>query len=147
MSYDLPSYEGWDCPTCMRPMEKEDDHECNTCGLNASEHLSVTSLCRILREVSGREAALIVERDKLKRMLELQQKISVEAVIELEARTAQRDAEHALADRLHGALDALGYNLAFAGNTLIGGLRERVTAMRAIALPALTAWKEARSEV
>ena len=54
--------------------------------------------------------------------------------------------ERALADRLHGALDALDYNLAFAGNTLIGGLRERVTAMRAIALPALTAWKEARSE-
>ena len=69
MSYDLPSYEGWDCPTCMRPMEKEDDHECSTCGLNASEHLSVTSLCRILRDVSGREAALIVERDKLNSLL------------------------------------------------------------------------------
>lgn len=55
-------------------------------------------------------------------------------------------AERALADRLHGALDALDYNLAFAGNTLIGGLRERVTAMRAIALPAIEAWKEARSE-
>ena len=54
--------------------------------------------------------------------------------------------ERALADRLHGALDALDYNLAFAGNTLIGGLRERVTAMRAIALPAIEAWKEARSE-
>jgi len=54
--------------------------------------------------------------------------------------------ERALADRLHGALDALDYNLAFAGNTLIGGLRERVTAMRAIALPAIDAWKESRSE-
>jgi hypothetical protein len=58
----------------------------------------------------------------------------------------QLAAERALADRLHGALDALDFNLAFAGNTLIGGLRERVTAMRAIALPALDAWKEARSE-
>ena len=54
--------------------------------------------------------------------------------------------ERDLADRLHGALDALDYNLAFAGNTLIGGLRERVTAMRAIALPSIEAWKEARSE-
>ena len=61
MSYDLPSYEGWDCPTCMRPMEKEDEHECSTCGLNASEHISVTAMCRILREVSGREAALTVK--------------------------------------------------------------------------------------
>jgi hypothetical protein len=52
--------------------------------------------------------------------------------------------QRALADRLHGALDALDYNLAFAENTLIGGLRERVTAMRAIALPAIAAWKEAR---
>ena len=69
MSHDLPSYEGWDCPTCMRPMEKEDDHECSTCGLNASEHLSVTSLCRILREVSEREAKLTVERDKLNCLL------------------------------------------------------------------------------
>ena len=70
MSYDLPSYEGWDCPTCMRPMEKEDEHECSTCGLNASEHLRVTSLCRILREVSGREAALIVENAKLKEKIQ-----------------------------------------------------------------------------
>ena len=58
----------------------------------------------------------------------------------------ERDTERALADRLHGALDALDYNLAFAGNTLIGGLRERVTAMRAIALPALAAWKESRQD-
>lgn len=139
MSYDLPSYEGWDCPTCMRPMEKEDDHECNTCGLNASEHLSVTSLCRILREVSGREAALIVERDKLKRMLELQQKISVEAVIELEARTAQRDAEHALADRL---AEVLEYYYSEDSRHHISSNRSYARA----AWNALTAWKEARSE-
>ena len=65
---------------------------------------------------------------------------------DLDRLEAELDFERALADRLHGALDALDYNLAFAGNTLIGGLRERVTAMRAIALPAIAAWKEARSE-
>lgn len=55
-------------------------------------------------------------------------------------------AERALADRLHGALDALDYNLAFAENTAHGSLGEKITAMRAIALPAIEAWKEARSE-
>jgi hypothetical protein len=68
------------------------------------------------------------------------------ALTDIETLERERDAERALADRLHGALDALDYNLAFAGNTLIGGLRERVTAMRAIALPSIEAWKEARSE-
>ncbi len=68
------------------------------------------------------------------------------ALPDIESLERELQAERALADRLHGALDALDYNLAFAGNTLIGGLRERVTAMRAIALPALAAWKEARND-
>lgn len=54
--------------------------------------------------------------------------------------------ERALADRLHGALDALDYNLAFAENTAHGSLGEKITAMRSIALPSIEAWKEARSE-
>lgn len=55
-------------------------------------------------------------------------------------------AERALSDRLHGALDALDYNLAFAENTAHGSLGEKITAMRAIALPAIEAWKEARND-
>ena len=56
------------------------------------------------------------------------------------------DRERALADRLHGALDALDYNLAFAENTAHGSIREKITIMRSIALPAINEWKEARSE-
>ena len=56
------------------------------------------------------------------------------------------NSERALADRLHGALDALDYNLAFAENTAHGSLGEKITAMRAIALPAIEAWKEARND-
>ena len=83
---------------------------------------------------------LEIDRDEQRRLLVMSGERECDIRGELQR-------ERALADRLHGALDALDYNLAFAGNTLIGGLRERVTAMRAIALPALTAWKEARSEV
>jgi predicted nucleic acid-binding Zn-ribbon protein len=50
-------------------MQEQYDSECATCGLMASEHIGVTSICKILRAVSNREASLIVERDKLKREL------------------------------------------------------------------------------
>jgi hypothetical protein len=35
----------------------------------ASEHISVTSMCKVLRAVSNRESSLIVEKDKLTREL------------------------------------------------------------------------------
>ena len=54
--------------------------------------------------------------------------------------------ERALADRLHGVLDALDYNLAFAGNAVHGSIRDKITIMRSIALPAINEWKESRSE-
>ena len=62
--------EHFDCPTCSIPMPEQYDYECATCGLMASEHISVTSMCKVLRAVSNREASLIVERDKLKRELD-----------------------------------------------------------------------------
>jgi hypothetical protein len=46
------------------------DYECGCCGRPASEHIRVTSLCRILRETQQRENALIVENKKLKDQLE-----------------------------------------------------------------------------
>lgn len=75
--------DSWECPTCLQPFPPHHDYECGTCEAKASEHLRVTAMCRLLREVSGREAALIVERDKLKQQL---------------------SAERALADRLAEAL-------------------------------------------
>lgn len=76
--------DSWECPTCLQPFPPHHDYECGTCEAKASEHLRVTAMCRLLREVSGREAALIVERDKLKQQL---------------------SAERALADRLAGLLE------------------------------------------
>lgn len=57
--------EAWECPTCLRPMPEEHDYECGTCEAKASEHLRVTTLCKLLRASQDRESALIVQRDRL----------------------------------------------------------------------------------
>lgn len=46
------------------------DYECPACGRMASEHISPTSICKILYETRAREAALVVENKKLKALLE-----------------------------------------------------------------------------
>jgi hypothetical protein len=61
--------EAWDCPTCLRPMPEEHDYECGTCEAKASEHLRVTTLCRLLRETQRRESSLIVENKRLKEQI------------------------------------------------------------------------------
>ena len=47
-----------------------DDYECSSCGRMASEHISATSICKIMYETRAREAALIVENKRLKAQLE-----------------------------------------------------------------------------
>lgn len=58
----------WDCPTCLRPMPPEKDYECSTCESRVSHHISVTSMCKIMRSALDREASLKVE---VKRLLKL----------------------------------------------------------------------------
>jgi hypothetical protein len=57
--------DAWECPTCLQPFHPHHDYECGTCETKASEHLRVTTLCRLLRETQRRESSLIVARDKL----------------------------------------------------------------------------------
>lgn len=59
-----------ECPTCKQDWIADTDYECTACGRPASEHISVTSVCRILYETRAREASLIVERDELKDQLD-----------------------------------------------------------------------------
>ncbi len=59
-----------ECPTCKQDWVADTDYECIACGRPASEHISVTSVCRILYETRARESALIVENKKLKDQLE-----------------------------------------------------------------------------
>lgn len=61
--------EAWECPTCLRPMPEDHDYECGTCEAKASEHLRVTTLCRLLRETQRRESSLIVENKRLKEQI------------------------------------------------------------------------------
>lgn len=61
--------DGWECPTCLRPMTDEHDYECGTCEAKASEHLRVTTLCKLLRETQRRESCLIAENNRIKSQL------------------------------------------------------------------------------
>jgi hypothetical protein len=54
----------WDCPTCGRPTPTEIDVECH-CGMTASHHVSISTMCKRLREAQQRESALIVRNKKL----------------------------------------------------------------------------------
>lgn len=83
--------EHFDCPTCSIPMPEQYDYECATCGMMASEHIGVTSMCKVLRAVSNREASLIVERDKLKRELDEAREQRDRLARELAAVTEERD--------------------------------------------------------
>ena len=100
-----------DCPTCSRPMLSEHDYECATCGVMASEHISVTSMCKVLRAVTNRESALIVANRELQdevneQCLLLGKSSERECVLRgrLEQLQRKRDVDHAIATKLAEAL-------------------------------------------
>jgi hypothetical protein len=65
-----PDDDFWDCPTCLRPMPVERDYDCGCCGGRASHHISITSMCKIMRSVLDRETALKVEVNRLNAALD-----------------------------------------------------------------------------
>lgn len=54
-----------ECPTCTQDWVANTDYECGCCGRPASEHIRVTSLCRILRETQQREHKARALADRL----------------------------------------------------------------------------------
>lgn len=54
-----------ECPTCLQDWVANTDYECGCCGRPASEHIKVTSLCRILRETQQREHKARALADRL----------------------------------------------------------------------------------
>jgi hypothetical protein len=69
---EIPESELWECSTCKQPHPLETDYECASCGMLASEHISVTAMCRIIREWQSRAysaelklARIERERDRL----------------------------------------------------------------------------------
>ena len=104
-------YEGWDCPTCLQPFPPHHDYECGTCEAKASEHLRVTTMCKLLRETQRRENSLIIQLSDAKTSVEHWQEKAKQAdeaandlVAELiDTRREWKEelaAERALADRL-----------------------------------------------
>jgi len=61
--------QDWDCPSCGRPTPTEIDVECH-CGMMASHHVSVWTMCKRLRESQQRESALIVENKRLNEQIQ-----------------------------------------------------------------------------
>ena len=121
----------WDCPCCERPVSPENDKECH-CGKKYSHHLSVSAMCRIMHNMSGREAALIVRNKKLEVEVNEQARLlGMSAERECDLR-GKLERERALADRLAGVLE-----LYYADDDI---------AHHAGIADALAAWKEARSE-
>lgn len=59
-----------ECPTCTQDWVANTDYECGCCGRPASEHIRVTSLCRILRETQQREHKERALADRLAEVLE-----------------------------------------------------------------------------
>ena len=55
---------------CEDDEADDTDYECSACGRMASEHISATSICKIMYETRAREASLIVENKRLKALLE-----------------------------------------------------------------------------
>lgn len=88
--------QDWDCPSCGRPTPPEIDVECH-CGMMASHHVSVWTMCKRLRESQQRESALIVENNEQARLLGMSGERECDLRGELER-------ERALADRLADGL-------------------------------------------
>lgn len=62
--------DAWECPTCLQPFPPHHDYECGTCEAKASEHLRVTTMCKLLRETQRRENSLIVQLSDAKTSVE-----------------------------------------------------------------------------
>lgn len=126
----------WDCPSCGRPTPPEIDVECH-CGMMASHHVSVWTMCKRLRESQQRESALIVENNEQARLLGMSAERECDLRGELER-------ERALADRLAKALEGIW---PFLEEDTPHGCNSTAY-MNAIELcrANITAWKEARSE-
>jgi hypothetical protein len=117
--------QDWDCPSCGRPTPTEIDVKCH-CGMMASHHVSVWTMCKRLRESQQRESALIVENNEQARLLGM----SAERECDLRGKLER---ERALADRL--------------ADSLLSTLSSWMTSPDSEkAAQAIAAWKEARSE-
>jgi predicted glutamine amidotransferase len=62
--------DDWECSTCKQVHPLATDYECATCGMMASEHVSITTLCKSMRRWQDEAFSLEVENKKLRDALE-----------------------------------------------------------------------------
>jgi hypothetical protein len=67
---EIPESELWECSTCKQPHPIETDYECASCGMLASEHISVTAMCRIIREWQSRAYSAELKLARIERELD-----------------------------------------------------------------------------
>ena len=123
--------QDWDCPTCGRPTPPEVDVECH-CGMMASHHVSISAMCKRLREAQQRESALLVEVNEQARLLGM----SAERECDLRGGLER---ERFLADRLGIGLMSTWCLLSTSPEWHLSRYSKKFA-------KALAAWKEARGE-
>ena len=57
--------EDWECSTCKQPHPESTDYECSTCGMLASEHISITQMCKTMRRWQDQAYSLEVRNKQL----------------------------------------------------------------------------------
>lgn len=83
----------WDCPTCHQPMPPEVDRVCDCCDRRVSHHISVQSMCRVIREWKRRADEAEAENKKLKEFFQL---VGETVIIPIEQELARLDREQML---------------------------------------------------
>ena len=65
MNHTLDDSDDWECSTCKQTHPKETDYECSTCGMLASEHISITQMCKTMRRWQDQAYSLEVRNKQL----------------------------------------------------------------------------------
>jgi len=70
MNQELEDSDDWECSTCKQTHPKETDYECSTCGMLASEHNSITQMCKTMRRWQDQAYSLEVRNKQLTERIE-----------------------------------------------------------------------------
>ena len=57
--------EDWECSTCKQTHPASTDYECSTCGMLASEHISITQMCKTMRRWQDQAYSLELQNKRL----------------------------------------------------------------------------------
>lgn len=70
MNQEIDDNEDWECSTCKQTHPPSTDYECSTCGMMASEHISITQMCKRMRRWQDQAYTLEVRNKQLMEQLD-----------------------------------------------------------------------------